>query len=180
MTDRILFYGTIAGLVVILSMIGMIAASGGAPEMGDMSVVYGYVTMLVALSAVFFGIRSQRDNALGGSIGFVPALMMGLGISAVAGVIYVLVWEVYLVATNFTFIGAYVDDYIAQQKAAGVSGKALEVLVAEMEELKVQYANPLFRMPMTFLEIFPVGVLVSLISAGILRRGGVASADEVA
>ncbi|MFN9542555.1 MAG: DUF4199 domain-containing protein [Alphaproteobacteria bacterium] len=94
MMDRILFYGTIAGLVVILSMIGMIAPSGGAPEMGDMSVVYGYVTMLVALSAVFFGIRSQRDNALGGSIGFVAALFMGLGISAVAGVIYVLVWEV--------------------------------------------------------------------------------------
>ena len=178
MMDRILLYGTIAGLVVILSMIGMIAPSGGAPEMGDMSVVYGYVTMLVALSAVFFGIRSHRDRALGGSIGFVAALFMGLGISAVAGVIYVLVWEVYLVATNFTFIGAYVDDYIAQQKAAGVSGKALEVLVAEMEELKLQYANPLFRMPMTFLEIFPVGVLVSLISAGILRRGGVASADE--
>lgn len=179
MADRILLYGTIAGLLVILSIIGMILASGGAPEMSDMSVAYGYVTMLVALSAVFFGIRSHRDRALGGSIGFVAALLMGLGISAVAGVIYVLVWEVYLVATGFTFIGAYVDDYIAQQKAAGVSGKALEVLMAEMETLKVQYANPLFRMPMTFLEVFPVGVLVSLVSAGILRRGAVAL-DEAA
>ncbi len=180
MTDRILFYGTIAGLVVILSMIGMIVASGGSPEMGDMSLIYGYVTMLVALSSVFFGIRSHRDLALGGSIRFVSALVMGLGISGVAGVIYVLVWEVYLVATDFTFIGAYVDDYIAQQKAAGVSGQALERLVAEMEALKVQYANPLFRMPMTFLEIFPVGVLVSLISAGILRRGAVALDEAVA
>lgn len=178
MTDRILFYGTLAGLVVILSMIGMIAVSGGAPELNDMSIAYGYVTMLVALSAVFFGIRSHRDRALGGSIGFVTALLMGLGISAVAGVIYVLVWEVYLAATDFAFIGAYADAHIAQQKAAGVSGQALEVLEAEMDELKVQYANPLFRMPMTFLEIFPVGVLVSLISAGILRRGGVAAADE--
>jgi hypothetical protein len=178
MTDRILFYGTIAGLVVILSMIGMLVATGGAPEMTDMSVVYGYVTMLVALSSVFFGIRSHRDRALGGSIGFVAALFMGLGISAVAGAIYVLVWEVYLVATNFTFIGAYVDDYIAQQKVAGVSGAALQALVAEMETLKVQYANPLFRMPMTFLEIFPVGVLVSVISAAVLRRGAVAS-DKV-
>lgn len=178
MTDRILFYGTIAGLVVILSMIGMLVATGGAPEMTDMSVVYGYVTMLVALSSVFFGIRSHRDLALGGSIGFVVALLMGLGISAVAGVVYVLVWEVYLVATDFRFIGAYVDDYIAQQKAAGVSGVALQALVAEMETLKVQYANPLFRMPMTFLEIFPVGVLVSVISAALLRRGAVAS-DKV-
>ena len=30
--------------------------------------------------------------------------------------------------------------------------------------------NPLFRMPMTFTEIFPVGVLVSLITAGLLRK----------
>lgn len=180
MTDRILFYGTLAGLVVILSMIAMIAGAGGAPEMHDMSMVYGYVTMLVALSAVFFGIRSHRDRARGGSIGFVEALLVGLGISAVAGAIYVLVWEVYLAATDFTFIGAYVDAYMAQQKAAGISGQALEVLQAEMEDLKRQYANPLFRLPMTFLEIFPVGVLVSLISAGILRRAGVASAKEPA
>ncbi len=39
-----------------------------------------------------------------------------------------------------------------------------------METFKAQYANPLFRLPMTFIEIFPVGVLVSLISAAILRN----------
>jgi hypothetical protein len=41
---------------------------------------------------------------------------------------------------------------------------------AEMDAFRVQYANPLFRLPMTFAEIFPVGVLVSLISAAILRN----------
>lgn len=38
------------------------------------------------------------------------------------------------------------------------------------EASKVQYANPLFRLPMVFAEIFPVGVLVSLISAALLRN----------
>jgi hypothetical protein len=39
-----------------------------------------------------------------------------------------------------------------------------------MEAFKVQYANPMYRLPMTFVEIFPVGVLVSLVSAGLLRN----------
>jgi hypothetical protein len=170
MTDRIFLYGTLAGLVVIGSIIGMMVATEGKPEMGDLSVVYGYATMLIALSAVFFGIRRYRDSEAGGVIGFVPALLMGIAITTVAGVIYVLVWEVYLAATQYTFMDAYVDDFISGQKAAGVSGADLERLIAEMDQMKTWYANPLFRLPMTFLEIFPVGVVVSLVSAWILRR----------
>jgi hypothetical protein len=34
----------------------------------------------------------------------------------------------------------------------------------------VQYADPLYRLPMTFIEIFPIGVLVSLIAAALLRN----------
>jgi hypothetical protein len=39
-----------------------------------------------------------------------------------------------------------------------------------MDAFKLQCANPLLRLPMTFAEIFPVGMLVSLISATILRN----------
>ena len=43
-------------------------------------------------------------------------------------------------------------------------------VTAQMDEFRRQYANPFFRLPMTFVEIFPVGVLISLISAGLLRN----------
>ena len=66
--------------------------------------------------------------------------------------------------------GAYARAMIAQQEAKGLSGAALERFRAEMEQFKVQYANPLYRWPMTFAEIFPVGVIVSLVSAGLLRN----------
>jgi hypothetical protein len=39
-----------------------------------------------------------------------------------------------------------------------------------MAEFRQQYANPLFRLPVTFIEIFPVGLVVSLISAALLRN----------
>jgi len=62
---------------------------------------------------------------------------------------------------------------VTSKKAAGVTGPALDAFVAEMEKLKTDYANPLFRMPMTFLEIFPVGLVVAIISAAILRNSRV-------
>jgi hypothetical protein len=146
--------------------------------MQDHSLLLGYTIMLVALSMIFFGIKAYRDRELGGVIHFMPALFMGLGISIVSGIIYVLVWEVYMAATNYTFMNAYVESYIAQQKAAGITGAALDKIVAEMEQMKVQYADPLFRMPMTFMEIFPVGLLISLISAAVLRNPKVLPARQ--
>jgi hypothetical protein len=177
MIDRIFLYGTIAGLIVIGAMISIFIASSGQPEMGQHSEVLGYTIMLVALSMIFFGVKSYRDNELGGVIRFLPAFMMGIGISIVAGIIYVAVWEVYMAFTNYTFMDAFVSSYIAKQKAAGVTGAALDKIVAEMEAMKVQYANPLFRMPMTFMEIFPVGFLISLLSAAVLRRSTVLPAQ---
>ena len=96
--------------------------------------------------------------------------MLGLGISVVAGVMYVFVWEIYLAMTDYAFMNEYTQSIIASKEAAGVSGAELETARAEMAQMVVNYAKPLFRLPMTFLEIFPVGVLISLISAAILRN----------
>ena len=89
-------------------------------------------------------------------------------ISFVAGVIYVLAWEATVAYTHMDFASDYAKLMIAHEKAKGVTGAALAKFSAEMAQFKVQYANPLYRLPMTFIEIFPVGVLVSLISAALL------------
>lgn len=170
MTNIIFLFGTFAGLIVIGGMIAVIVATGGQPEIEDHSLIVGYTIMIVALSMIFFAVKRYRDQELGGVIKFWPAFLMGVGITVVAGIIYVLVWEVYMAATNHTFMNAYVDAMVAAERAKGVSGEALDKFIAEMEAMKVQYANPLIRIPMTFVEIFPVGVLVALISAAILRN----------
>jgi hypothetical protein len=46
----------------------------------------------------------------------------------------------------------------------------MAALTTEMVNFEAQYANPLWRPPMTFTEILPVGVLVSLVSAALLRN----------
>jgi len=169
MFGRILSYGTLAGLIVGFAMCGVtIAMNGHLPSPYGM--VVGYLIMLIALSAVFAGIKRYRDVDLGGVIKFWPAFALGVGISFVAGIFYVAAWEATVAITHMDFANSYANFLIEEQKAKGVSGDALVKFTADMEQFKTQYANPLYRLPMTFIEIFPVGLLVSLISAGLLRN----------
>ena len=169
MLKRILIYGAIAGLIVGVPLFTMTVVMTGHPPI-PYSMVLGYSIMLIALSTIFVAIKRHRDADLGGVIGFWRAFGLGLAISVVAGVFYVLAWEAALAATHMDFAAGYAKAVIAQQQAKGISGEALARLTAEMEHFKIQYANPLYRLSMTFAEIFPVGFLVSLISAGLLRN----------
>jgi hypothetical protein len=169
MLRTIVKYGVIAGLVVGGFEFATFVAFSGMPPL-KYGMLIGYTTMLVALSAVFVGIKRHRDVDRGGVIGFWQAFAIGLGISFIAGIFYVIAWEVVQAMTHMDFAGAYANAIIASEKAKGASAEALARLIAEMEDFKVQYANPMFRLPMTFVEIFPVGVLVSLVSAGLLRN----------
>lgn len=165
MTRKILVFGILAGLIVGIPM-SIVTVSGSSHGINGM--LLGYTMMLVALSMVFVGIKRYRDIDLGGVIGFWRALGMGLAISVVAGIIYVAAWETTVAAAHIDFANGYANSMIAQQKAAGASAAQIAKLTAEMEAFKVNYANPLYRLPMVFAEIFPVGVLVSLFSAGLL------------
>ena len=166
----ILKYGVIAGLVVGAAMYLSFWSTGGAMPHGAIGMVIAYATMLVALSAVFMGIKHHRDVAGGGVIRFWPAFGMGLAISFIAALFYVATWELVQATLVHDFAGSYAASVIEAQKAKGIDPAALAKLTADMDAFKVQYADPMFRLPMTFLEIFPVGLLVSLVSALVLRN----------
>jgi hypothetical protein len=170
MFRKILLWGTVAGLIVGSILFGTTVAMAGHPPSMSVGMVLGYTSMLIALSAIFVGVKRHRDETLGGVIRFWPAFAMGLGISLIAGVFYVLAWEAALAVTGMDYGAVFAAHMVEQRKASGVSAAELTKYIAEMERFKTQYANPLFRLPMTFTEIFPVGVLVSLISAGLLRK----------
>jgi hypothetical protein len=162
-------YGVVSGAIIIGAMIltlGLVDKQGSLPILQ----IVGYLIMFAALMVIFVGIKRYRDRELGGVIRFGTAMLLGLGISAVAGVIYVAVWEVNLAATDFAFIDEYTEAAIEGQVAAGVTGTELEAYRAEMETFKEEYRIPVRRLPMTFLEIFPVGLLITLVSAALLRN----------
>jgi hypothetical protein len=166
MTRIILTYGPITGFVAICGIISTIVFSHD----GHGGLLLGYLIMLVALSAILVGVKQYRDQALGGVITFRTAFLLGLGIAVIAAVAYAAVWEVYLAATNYTFMDKYVAQTLEAKRAAGVTGAAYDKAFRELEAMRLQYKNPFLRVPMTMTEIFPVGLLIALVSAVLLRN----------
>jgi pheromone shutdown protein TraB len=165
----ILIYGAVAGVIVGAPMLwGMLTTDPNGP-MPENGALVGYATMLVALTAVFLGVKQYRDKEKGGVIKFLPALGVGLGISAVASLGWVIAWEISLVVTKFDFTAAYFGQLIEQAQAEGATDKVAK-LQGEQASFAEMYANPLYRVPITFVEMFPLGAVISLVTAGLLRN----------
>jgi hypothetical protein len=164
-------YGAASGAIVVAVIIaGMLYGDSRGGGHASGSVWFGYLVMILALSMIFLAIRDYRNKQLGGVIKFLPAFGVGLLVAAIAGVVYVAAWETFLATTHYPFMENYVAQMIEAERASGVTGAELDAFIAEMERMKASYANPLFRLPMTFVEIFPVGLIIALVSAAVLRN----------
>jgi hypothetical protein len=135
----------------------------------DRAEIVGYTTIVASFLLVFFGIRSYRAQH-GGTLGFWRGLSVGLLITIISSSCYVATWQ--LVSRRFApdFIDKYQAHLMAKAKTEGATQAELDAKAVEMEQFKKLYANPFLNIAFTFLEPFPVGVLVSLLSAAILRR----------
>ena len=169
MLRTILNYGTIAGLLIGIPTFTIFVTLAGNRPGGAWGMALGYSIMLLGLGMVFLAIKRRRDE-LGGVIRFLPAFGLGLAISIVASLFYIAAWEAALAITKVDYIGGYIEAAIAEKRAQGVGAAELARFAAEMAAFKAQYDNPLFRIPMTLTEILPVGILVSLVSAGLLAN----------
>lgn len=163
----ILLYGVIAGTIELV----LLALSMGlASDHGMLGMVLGYLSMLIAMSFVFVGVKKYRDVHLGGVIRFWKAFLVGLGIAGIACLFYAIGWEIYLAISGGDFMGEYVASAIKAKAASGVSPTELAAFKAEMASMAHMYANPLLRFLMTLSEIAPVALLVPLITALVLRN----------
>jgi hypothetical protein len=179
MLRLIVIYGLIAGLIVATPMVWMMMTLTPETAPGN-GVFWGYLTMVIALTAVFLGIKHYRDKTLGGVIRFGTALVLGLGISVIASIIYVIGWEICLAFSGYHFAEQYSKFAVDAARAKGASPAELQKLSADMAAFVKNYENPVFRLSTTFMEMFPVGVLISLISAAVLRNPRVLPARATA
>ena len=168
MRKIVLTFGLIAGAILSAMMLITLPFHD---EIGfDKSAIVGYTTMVLAFLMVFFGVKSYRDNVAGGSVTFGRAFMVGLMITAVATVCYVATWEV----VYHKFAPDYLDKYAAYsvEKASksGATDAQIAAKTKEMAEFKEMYENPLINIAFTSLEPLPVGLLFTLVAAGVLSR----------
>lgn len=172
MKKNILIYGLIAGAIVSTLMLYMVNYYSHCE--GDVdyntSMLLGYASMLIAFSLVFVGIRNYRNKYNGGVISFGKAFKIGGLIVLIASTVYVVAWLI----DYFYFIPDFLEKYSAHMleelKASGASQAEIDSQTKEMAVMATKYKNPFFNAMVTYMEILPVGLVVTLISSLILKR----------
>ncbi|RXH57706.1 DUF4199 domain-containing protein [Granulicella sibirica] len=172
MKKTVLTFGLISGVMIsVLMGTSLIFAS----KLGSAhSMVLGYTNMVASFLLVYFGVRSYRDNTPGGQISFGRAFACGILITLICSVFYVGMWEI----LYFNFMPHFMDSYFAAQihmvQSSGLDPTAAAAKVAAIQRSQQLYQNPFVNMAYTFMEPLPVGLIITLISAAILRRKGAA------
>lgn len=136
----------------------------------DNGMVIGYTSMVLAFLLVFFGVRAYRDQVGGGTVSFGRAFSVGLLIAVVGSLCYVASWELIMIRFAPDYMTKYSAHIIEKERAAGASEAAIAAKQAELDKFTEMYKNPLINSAMTFCEPMPVGLIVALVSAGVLSR----------
>ncbi|MDI1255244.1 MAG: DUF4199 domain-containing protein [Flavobacterium sp.] len=169
MKKMILKYGLIAGAIVAIMMACTAYLFMNNPEFKGNEII-GFAGIFIASSFIFVGIKSYRDKENAGVITFGRALKIGLLIALIASAIYVAVWLV----EYYFFFPDFMDKFsamrIKQLSNAGLDAAKLQAKIAEVNEMKASYKNPLYIIFMTAMEVLPIGIVFALISALILKK----------
>ena len=167
MKKTIWTFGIIAGLICSVWMAGFILM--GKYDDFDNGMIYGYASMLIAFSMIFVGIKNYRDKQLNGSINFKTAFTIGLFITLIASTFYVVTWLI----CYYNFLPDIGDKYVAfklnEMKQNNLPPAEIEKFAKDMKQFSETYKNPFFNALLTYTEILPVGLIISVISGLILK-----------
>lgn len=169
MKKIVIVFGSISGLIVAALMIINVNRCYNSQDF-ESSMFLGYASMLLAFSFIFIGIKSYRDKHKGGIISFGKAFKIGLFICLIASTFYVVAWLVDYYLFIPDFMEKYTTHVLEAAKKSGASAQEMSLQTTEMAGYKEMYKNPFFIILFTYAEILPIGLLVSLISALILKR----------
>lgn len=169
MRKIVLTFGLISGVLCSAMMTASVALANRTGH-GSSQYLIGYTIIVLSFLLVFFGIRSYRENVASGTITFARGFTVGILITLITCVFYVVSWEI----VYHYFMPDFMDKYSAQMaekaKASGLGQAALQAKLAQIEKMKEMYDNPFYNSAMTFMEPFPVGLAITLISAAVLRK----------
>lgn len=168
MRKTVLNFGLIAGAILSAMMLVTIPFQD---QIGfDKGAIVGYTTMVIAFLMVFFGVKSYRDNVAGGSVTFGRAFIVGLMITLVASACYVATWQLVYHKLAPDFVDKYAAYAMEKAKKSGATAEQIAAQKKEMADFIELYRNPLINIAITLLEPLPVGLVFTLVTAGVLSR----------
>lgn len=169
MKKTVLVFGLIAGLIVTAMMVFSSVACYNNPDF-EGSMLLGYAGMIIAFAFIFVGVKNLRDKHYGGAITFGKAFQAGLLITLIASTCYVLVWSIEYLFFMPDFMERYSEHVLRQARESGADAAGLAEQTAQMAKYKEWYKNPVLFLLLTYMEIFPVGLVIALLCALILKR----------
>jgi len=169
MKRTVLIFGVISGVISSAMMFLTMPLINRGIINFDNGEVIGYTAIFLSFLLVFFGIRAYRENN-GGAITFGRGFAVGILITLISCVFYVASWEI--ISHNFMpdFADKYAAAMVAKLREKGVSDAVIVEKKKQMDRMREMLRNPAINAAMTFIEPFPVGLVVTLVSAGILRK----------
>ena len=168
MRKVVIVFGLIAGAIPALWF--QFSKMTEAAHDFENGIYYGYASMILAFSLIFVAVKNFRDKQNGGVISFGKAFRMGLYITLIASAVYVIVWLIDYYYFDSDYLQKYADYMVREMKSENASQAAIDAKVNELKKFEEMYQNPLFNALITFSEIFPVGLIISVICALILKR----------
>ena len=115
----------------------------------------------------------QPEHPAGGSIKFWKGVQVGVLISLISGILYAVGAMSYgIVSPNFEahFMTKFTELKVGKLTEQGASQDKIDEAKKEVEMMKTLFQNPVLFFLVCQMEILPVGFIVTLISAGLLRR----------
>ena len=168
MTKIVLTFGLLSGAVAAVMMFLTLPF---AERIGfDRAVYVGYTTIVISMLFVYFGVRSYRDNVLGGRMNFGKAFTAGMLITLISSACYVAAWLVMYYGFMPDFANQYADYLVEQARTPGATQAEIDAAIRQGEQARQWLANPLINAAVSFTEPLPVGVMVTLISAAVLKK----------
>jgi hypothetical protein len=168
MKKTVLVFGLISGaLSAALMLVTIPFADRIGWEKGE---ILGYTGIVLSALMVFFGVRSYRENFGAGRLTFWRGFAVGILITLISSACYVGTWEVVYYKLMPGFADKYAAHMVEHAKASGASPQKVDETAKKAEQFKQMYANPVINVAMTFMEVFPIGLVITAFSAGVLRK----------
>ena len=162
--NNIIVKNGLFGSIIVSALLVFVTMYMKANPEKEVSMMIGFAVMILAFFFVAWGIKQQRD-ANNGLITFGKAFLTGFWITLIISTIYVLVWLIILYNFFPNFAEHYTDMAIAK-----ASPDELTKVTEEMNSFKEMYKNPIMVILFTYMEILPLGIVFSLVSALILKK----------
>ena len=154
-------------------------------------VATGTIGLLIPLNTMFAGLSAIVDRESGAqrellaapiprrllvfgnlAVAFaITALQIGVLITLIAGVMYELSWEISMSQMSDDFIAQAFEHQFTEMKANGATDADIQLAREKNEQFLTYYRIFPIRFLITIMvELFPVGLVISIITAALLRK----------